>query len=236
MNTSVYIHEYIDIILQGRPKYFEHMTKGFADHLGSDRPLKCFAVWGTLGSTARWPECINLWELKDWAEAAKHFSIEVSHPSMQDPKLKVWWDEAQKYRSGGYDRMMHAAPYSPTIAQMVANRNIVGSQVFYHERISVTPGQAKSYLSMLEQEWLPVANALGLHLVAALRTAMRNDSECIVIWALRTWDDWGRLEEALEHDPRVAVWRRRTQGVALDWISHLMVSAPLSPTNTGKPI
>lgn len=236
MNTNVYIHEYIDIILQGRPKYFEHMTKGFAEHLGSDRPLKCFAVWGTLGSTARWPECINLWELQGWADAAKHFSIEVSHPSMQDPKLKVWWDEAQKYRSGGYDRMMIPAGYSPTIAQMCANKKITGSQVFYHERISIAPGQAKSYLSMLEQEWLPVANSLGLTLVAAMRTAMRNESECIIVWALRTWEDWGKLEEAYEHDPRVAVWRRRTQGLALDWTNHLMVSAPLSPTNTGKPL
>jgi hypothetical protein len=234
MNQCVYLHEYIDIILQGRAKYFHHMTQGFWDALAGDRPLKCFSVWGTLGSTGRWPECINLWELDNWDEAARHFHIEVNHPTMQDPKLKVWWDEAQKYRSGGFDRLALPAPYSPTLAQMCADKSVVGAKVFYHERINITPGQAKSYLSMMEQEWLPVAKSLGMSLVAALRPVMRNDSECIVIWALREWQDWANLEKALENDPRVAVWRRRTQGVALDWLNHLMVSAPLSPTQTGK--
>ena len=117
---------------------------------------------------------------------------------------------------------------------MMANNDIVGSKVFYHERINIVPGQAKSYLSMLEQEWIPVAKDLGLHLVGAYRTAMRNDSECFAIWAMREWKDWANYEKAQERDARVAQWRRRTQGVAVDWTSHLMISAPLSPTNTGK--
>jgi hypothetical protein len=87
---------------------------------------------------------------------------------------------------------------------------------------------------MLGEEWLPVAETLGLHLVGAYRTAMRNDSECIVIWAIRDWDTWADVEIAYEKDPRVAVWRRRTAGVAIDWLNTLMVSAPLSTTQTGQ--
>jgi hypothetical protein len=234
MNENVYIHEYIDIILQGRPKYFEHMTKGWAEGFGPERPMKCFAVWGTLGSTARWPECINIWELPGWKGMAKNFAIEVNHPSMQDPKLKIWWDEAQKYRSGGFDRLLIPAGYSPTVDEFCKNPNVVGAQVFYHERIQIQPGQAKTYLSMMEQEWLPVANKLGMHLVGAFRTAMRNESECIVVWAIPKWEGWADVEIAYENDARVATWRRRTQGLAIDWLSHLMVSAPLSPTKTGK--
>ena len=234
MNENIYIHEYIDIILQGRPKYFEHMTKGWAEGFGAERPMKCFGVWGTLGSTARWPECVNLWEMPGWEGAARNFGIEVSHPSMQDPKLKAWWDVAQNYRSGGFDRLLIPAGYSPTADEFCKDKNIVGAKVFYHERIQITPGQAKSYLSMLEQEWLPVANALGMHLVGAFRTAMRNDSECIVVWAIPQWLDWAKVEVAYENDARVAAWRHRTQGIAIDWLNHLMVSAPLSPSQTGK--
>lgn len=234
MNECIYIHEYIDIILQGRPNYMHHMTKGWADGFGKERPMKCYAVWGTLGSTARWPECINIWECPSWDGIAENFGIEVGHPSMQDPSLKIWWDEAQKYRSGGFDRLLIPAPYSPTVDQFCKDKNVVGAKVYYHERIQIAPGQAKTYLSMLEQEWVPVAKDLGLHLVGAFRTAMRNDSECFVIWAMRDWPTWARVEKAYESDPRVAVWRRRTQGLAIDWMNHLLVSAPLSPTQTGK--
>lgn len=232
-NTKVYIHEYIDIILQGRPGYMQHMTAGWGPTGRAERNMYCFGVWGTLGSTARWPEVINMWELDGWEGLAASFAHETSHPSMQDPKLKAWWDEAQKYRSGGYDRLLIPAPWSPTIEEY-CKTDIVGSKVFYHERIHVAPRKAKAYLEMLRQEWLPVAESLGLKLLGAFRTAMRNDSECIVIWGIREWEQWAKVEIAYETDPRVAKWRDRTDGIAIDWVSHLMCSAPLSPTQTGK--
>ncbi len=233
MNTNVYIHEYIDIILQGRPQYFEHMTTGWSRGM-AERSMKCFGVWGTFGSTAAWPEVINMWELPGWEGMARNFKIETNHPSMQNPELKKWWDEAQKLRSGGYDRLMVPAPYSPTAAQMAANKRIVGSRVFYHERIDTVPGMARTYLSMLEQEWIPVARELGMELTGAFRTALRNDSECVVIWAIREWEDWADIQIANETSEKVAAWRRKTDGIAIDWMSHCMTSAPASPTHTGK--
>ena len=109
MNNKVYIHEYIDIILQGRPAYMHHMTKGWGSK-GRDpkRNMLMVGVWGTLGSTARWPEVINLWEHDGWHGIAKCFKHETGNPLMQDPELKIWWDEAQKYRSGGFDRILIA--------------------------------------------------------------------------------------------------------------------------------
>jgi hypothetical protein len=233
MNEKIYLHEIIDIILQGRPKYFHHMTTVWGPVGRKERNMLCVGVWGTLGSTARWPEVINLWEFDGWDGIAANFAHEVGGPTMQDPNLKVWWDEAQKYRSGGFDRLLIPAPYCPTVADICKDGNIVGAKVFYHERIAIQPGQAKGYLSAVEQEWRPVAKELGLHLTGAYRTAMRNDSECILIWAIRDWPAWARVEKAYESDPRVAVWRRRTQGLALDWFNSLMISAPASTTQTG---
>ena len=234
MNNKVYIHEYIDIILQGRPAYMNHMTKGWGSK-GRDpkRNMLMVGVWGTLGSTARWPEVINLWEHDGWHGIAKGFKHETGNPLMQDPELKIWWDEAQKYRSGGFDRILVPAPYSPMVAQIEKDKDIVGSEVFYHERISVRPGKAKEYLAMMEYEWLPWAKSIGLHLVGAYRTAMRNDSEVICIWAMRDWETWAEVEIAYESDAIVKAWRTRTEGIAIDWLNHLMVSAPLSPTRTG---
>lgn len=234
MNDKVYIHEYIDIILQGRPAYMNHMTQGWGRGFGKHRPMKCFGVWGTLGSTARWPECINMWELDGWDGMAANFAIEISNPTMQEPALKEWWDEAQKYRSGGFDRLIVPTKNSLTVDEMCKDKAIIGAEVFYHERVQVVPRKAKSYLSMVEQEWVPVAKELGLNYVGGYRTAMRNDSEVFLIWAIRTWKQWGQYEMAVENDPRVEKWRDRTDGTAIDWISHLMCSAPLSPTRTGQ--
>ena len=88
MNNKVYIHEYIDIILQGRPAYMHHMTKGWGSK-GRDpkRNMLMVGVWGTLGSTARWPEVINLWEHDGWHGIAKCFKHETGNPLMQDPEL-----------------------------------------------------------------------------------------------------------------------------------------------------
>ncbi len=232
MNNKVYLHEIVDIILQGRPKYMDHMTVGWGPTGREERGMSCVGVWGTLGSTARWPEVTNLWEFDSWDAMAASYGFEANAPGMQDAKLKVWWDEAQKYRSGGFDRILRPAPYSPTLAEITKNKNIIGAKVFYHERITIRPGQARTYLDMLE-EWVPVAKTLGMHLMGAYRSTMRNDSECIVIWAIREWADWAKVEIAMDSDPRVAAWRRRTTGVALDWFSHLMVSAPHSTTKTG---
>jgi hypothetical protein len=57
---------------------------------------------------------MHLWHHDQSSEGgvAKNFGIEVGHPSMQDPKLKIWWDEAQNYRSGGFDRLVIPASYS----------------------------------------------------------------------------------------------------------------------------
>ena len=100
--------------------------------------------------------------------------------------------------------------------------------------IKVTPGQAKSYLSMVEQEWMPVAQEMGLNMAGAYRTAMRNDSEVFLIWAIKDWKTWAAVEKEYDGSARVAQWRHRTQGLALDWKNFLMCSAPLSPTQTGK--
>jgi hypothetical protein len=176
---------------------------------------------------------VNLWELEGWKDLARNFAHENDGPNMQDPVLKAWWEEAVKLRRGGVDRLMIPAPYSPTVDENCA-KDIVGAKVFYHEHIQITPRKAKLYLSMLEQEWLPIATSLGLNLLGAFRTAMRNDSEVIVVWAIKDWDTWAEVEIAYERDPRVAKCRDRTDGIVVDWVNHLMCSAPLSPTKTGK--
>src|SRR5207248_2228084 len=98
-----------------------------------ERNMKCFGVWATVGSTERWPETMNIWELDGWQGMANNFRIEFNNPKHQDPSLETWWAEAANFRSGGYDRLLKPAAYSPTIDELVERK--VGGEVFYHECI-----------------------------------------------------------------------------------------------------
>ena len=231
-NPKIYIHELIEITGQNRARYMHHMTANWGPIGREERNLLCVGVWATVGSTERWPETVNLWEIEGWSGLAANFRHEFSHPTLQDPALAKWWAEAASYRRGGYDRVLVPAPYSPTLEEAMAQG--IGGEVYYHELVSITPGRARDYLAALEQEWLPVAGRIGLRLLGAYRTAMVNDSEAVVIWAIDTWEAWAAAQEALDDDPGVAGWRERVHGLVIDWRGKLLVDSPLNPLKTGK--
>src|SRR2546421_12166527 len=97
----VYIHEFVDITGHNRARYFQHITANWSPIGQKERNQRCFGVWGTVGSTGRWPEVINLWEYDNWAHLAENFRIEFSHPTLQDPSLTSWWAAAEGFRRGG---------------------------------------------------------------------------------------------------------------------------------------
>jgi hypothetical protein len=230
-NPKIYIHELIEIRGQSRAEYMHHMTANWGPIGREERRMLCVGVWATVGSTERWPETVNLWELDGWSGLAANFRHEFSHPTLQDPALARWWAEAANYRRGGFDRLLVPAPYTPTLTEAMAAG--IGGEVYYHEVVSVAPGRAREYLSLLEDAWLPIAGRIGLRLLGAYRTAMVNDSEVVAIWAIDTWEAWAAAQAALDDDAEVAQWRRRTSGLALDWRGKLIVDSPLNPLKTG---
>jgi hypothetical protein len=232
-NDKVYIHEFIDIIGQNRAKYMEHMTAGWGETARVERNMLCAGVWGTVGSTGAWPETVNLWELEGWQGLADNFGYEVKHPGMQDPALTEWWAKAAPLRRGGFDRILRPTQYSPTIEGVLA-AGMVGSELYMHEVVKLVPGTVDRYLGLLEQEFLPVGERIGLKLFGAYRNALVHGSEAIVIWAVDTWDRWAEIETAYEQDGEIAKWKSGGEGVVIDWERKVMVDSPLNPTRTGK--
>lgn len=231
MNSKVYIHEFIDIIGQGRARYMHHMTANWSPIGREERGQLCYGVWGTVGSTGRWPEVVNLWEEPGWEGLARNFARETGHPTLQDPSLAAWWTEAAKYRSGGRDRLLVPAPWIRTIEQLCAD-GVRG--VFYaHELVQVVPGSASTCLELVRDVAVPEYAEFGLELVGAFRTALRNDSECLLLWAIPAHEQWAAFEAAWQRDglPR---WRQAIDGVAIDWRRTLLVDAPLSPLRIGR--
>lgn len=236
MNQKLYIHELIDIRGHARAKYMHHMTANWSPIGREERGQLCFGVWGTVGSTGRWPEVVNLWEEEGWHGLARNLARETGHAGLQDPSLAAWWAEAAKYRRGGFDRILVPAPWSPTIDELNA-RGVRG--VFYaHELVQVVPGSARAYLERVREVAMPAHAALGLALVGAFRTAMRNDSECLLLWAVPSAEHWAAYETARDGagdaGEKMGHWHEASRDIALDWQRTLLVDAPLCPLRTGR--
>jgi hypothetical protein len=232
VNDNVYIHEFIDIIGHNRANYMHHMTANFSPMAQEDRGQLCFGVWGIVGTTRGWPEVLNLWEEQGFDGLATSFRHEFNHTTLQDPKLAKWWAEAANYRRHGDDRVLVPAPWSPTITELVEAG--VKGETYAHEQIRVPMGTAREFLEIVAAEAVPVYEELGWKLCGAWETAMVNESECFLHWAIPNWESWAESEHAERRDGALHRWRRRTYELTEEWHRFLVVDAPLSPMRIGR--
>lgn len=232
MNQKVYIHEFIDILGQNRARYMHHMTANWSPIGQRERGQKCFGVWGTVGSTGRWPEVVNLWEEEGWEGLARNFAYETLHPGMQDPSLREWWKVAAQLRRGGVDQILVPAPWSPTIDELTSEG--VRGDFYAHELVRVQPGRAADFLEEVRDKAIAAHAELGLRLIGAFRAAMGNDSKCLLLWAIPTHREWAALERAVEADGAIGVWRRCARDRVLDWERILLVDAPTASLRLGR--
>jgi hypothetical protein len=235
----IWLHETIDIIGANRAAYNHHMTANFGATARIERGLLCVGVFSTVGSTERWPQTMNLWEFTgSWDGVARNFEHEFSRPSHQDASLEPWWAEAAGLRSGGYDRLLVAAPWSPSLDALLAERHASDQPAacHYHELVSLEPGSAPAFLDLVRTLRVPLAERFGWSLLGAFRTAMVNDSEAVLVWTVPGWSQWAAWEAAQspDADPEVATWRQATAHVVRDWRSKLMVASALSAVSTGE--
>jgi hypothetical protein len=231
-SPRVYIHEFVDIIGHNRASYFQHITANWSPIGQAERRQKCFGIWGTVGSTARWPEVINLWEYDDWSHLGFNFQVEFDHPTLQDPALADWWAAAASFRSGGFDRILVAADYSPSIDDLCA-RGVHG-HLYAHEMITCPPGGATRYLEALQATGLEAHAQHGAELVGAFRTAMVDDREVILLWAFPNWQAWADFELGYDTAANMHEWRTQARSLSTELRRFLMVDAPLSPLRTGR--
>jgi hypothetical protein len=79
-----------------------------------------------------------------------------------------------------------------------------------------------------------VYEEFGWKLCGAWETAMVNESECFLHWAIPTWESWAETEKAERMDGALRRWRKRTYELTEKWHRFLVVDAPLSPMRIGR--
>jgi hypothetical protein len=231
-NTSAYIHEFIDIRGTHRADYMHHMTANWSPNAQEDRNQRCFGVWGALGSAGHWPQVCNIWEEDGLAGLADSFAGEAVGAGMQDRKLEKWWAKAAEFRRGGFDRILLPAPWMPTIGEQLDDD--VRAEVFAHEILRCRPGSARNLLELAREQAAPAYDPFGWRLVGAWSTAMRDDDEAVLLWALPSWQAWAEAEGVQSSDSGIIGWRTSARFTVTDWHRILMVAAPLCPFRTGR--
>jgi hypothetical protein len=127
----------------------------------------------------------------------------------------------------GRGRVLIAAPGLPS---PVPQRAMTAACV-YQETVTVHPGAARRYLELVAEHRLALAELFGWELLGGFRTALVNDSEALLLWALPDWSAWARWEVAQESDPNVSIWRGHVHGVVRDWHDTVLVPASLEPAS-----
>ncbi len=209
-----------------------HMTANWCPTARDERDMLCFGVWGTVGSTGRWPEVVNLWELNGWDGLVANFAHELASPSLQDPALAKWWAVAAELRRGGFDRM--SCPNRGARRSRSSPERACAGVVYAHEIVRVPIGTVRAFLETLAD----VGRARARAARAALRRRVpRRDDQrhrgdrdlgaSVVGSVGRLRAGLGRFRSSRRGGPGSSTLNADVQRT-------LLVDAPLSPMRTGR--
>ena len=232
VSGKVYIHELIDIIGHNRARYLHHMTANWCPVAREERNQLCLGVWATLGSTGRWPEVVNMWELDGWDGLAANFAHETAGGRDQDPSLAEWWAAARRCAAAastasscprlGPDRWSS----SPPTACAARCTPTSCSRSRRDERRAARRGRARGPRrpcgASVSSRWVPTRwpwPTTPRHCSCGRSPTGRRGSPT---------SGRGRPTAPL------APWRKTLLGLGASWRRQLLIDSPLNPLRTGR--
>lgn len=225
MDRPLYLHEVVDIEGRGAAPYMAHVVDFDADAV-ADRSLALAGTWEVVGTTGRWPQVVNLWQIVDGWDGWKRLARRTNIAKVANTDLGGWWGEALRHRSGGVDRLLASAPGAPDpVAESSAGRR---GEVALHELSGVRPGAGPDYLAAVSEQWAPLAGELGLHLVGAFEVLM-TDTAVVTFWVADLAAHTAVLRAFAEGDHPAAAWAVARRQWCTAWREELMTPGPASP-------
>jgi len=208
----LYLHETIDIIADGQQSYLDTVAKEWAPRSERRGVSRLVGTWKVVGSTDRWPRVVNLWEMDGWEQFAE--SLERQHlPEKRDPDLATWWRKATQWRSGGFDRILEPASYSPTRGDLEARKLV--AWVCVQVVVRLRPGTRRGYLEALGSVLRPALEDRGITLMGAYAVPMRSD-EALILWAAPDFRTLCRVYAARSTDGALRAWNARVTALRRD--------------------
>jgi len=197
VNPHIYVHE-VMYTVPGREEAYMASVMSIRDDPGrADRQTHgALGQFRSVDTSGSWPGVINIWE-EDWDALADDLAAQF-HAAQRDVALEQWWNRNIHLRTGGYDRVLVPAAYSPTKREL-SDRGFTG-EVFVHEIIQLPFDEADHYLDQVEHLLLPGLARHGVELVGAFNVAMRPRQVLTIVGAPK-WADLAALFAAMPTDP-----------------------------------
>ena len=215
----LYLHESIDILGAGQDAYVQSVLERAA-HSEAAGISRLVGVFKVIGSTHRWPRVVNLWEMDGWGHWAATLERQFL-PERTDPALAPWWARTAQWRSGGFDRILEPASFSPTRGQIETDE--LSGWVCSQTISRAHPGRTSAVLDAIHAAGEPLGHQ-QLRLVGAWTVPMRSD-EIVEIWIAPTFATLCAWYEARGGDPRWQVENRRRSEFVLESETLWMVPA-----------
>lgn len=204
----LYLHETIDIEGAGQDAYIAAVLQRAAhsESAGISRLVGC---WRAVGSTGRWPQVVNLWEMDGWAHWADGLERQFV-PARRDAHLGPWWGQAAQWRRGGFDRILVPAEGCPTHAELVA----AGHRAWVCEQAILRPraGCVEAALDAVTGSLLPLLARQGLESFGVYAAPMRA-GEIVVMTTAPRFADLCAWYERRDGDPGWCRWHKATLDV-----------------------
>lgn len=207
----LYLHEIIDIVGTGQEQYLETVGER-GRHSEREGISRLMGTWKVIGSTHRWPRVVNLWEMDGWGQWARTLERQFL-PGKVDAALAPWWAKATEWRSGGFDRILEPAAYSPTRDQLRAGG--LRAWVCVHTIARTHPGRREGYLTAVGETLQPLLARHGCALMGAYAVPMRSD-EVVILWAAPDFRHLCALSEGWEADPALRAWSARSGSLCIE--------------------
>lgn len=151
----------------------------------------------------RYNEHFALWEIDDWATLDR---IQEFHE--KDPWMEIWKMESVLYRTDWVRRVLEPAPFSPTLEE-IKEDNKYRAMMYLYSLSRILPGKVTDYMSSIETEMIPMAEAWGRTLVGCYKTVAghADSNEVIEIWATgNTNAEYGAIRDVAQKDPSLKRW------------------------------
>jgi len=234
----LYLYEVVDIIGQGQYDYMEHLWKDPVIDMPAMNSLQgSFYICAQGGG--RWPQVINIWDIG--AEGWQSWASNVDRLNLKRRKAYYgdWWDEALKWRTGGFDRVCAGVPGSPSTSD-IRDRGIHGT-LFINEILTVRPGTQLEFLDQVVNQRVELMHDYGAE-ATGLYEVMSNQHEVVMTWATsiaaltqfrQNRDTTHALSDEGSVDERIRHWEQTSAGYVTGGDTHVMT--PLPGTVYGPP-
>lgn len=217
----LYLHEIIDIVGTGQESYLQTVGER-GRHSEREGISRLMGTWKVIGSTNRWPLVVNLWEMDGWGQWAATLERQFL-PGRVDAALAPWWAKATEWRSGGFDRILQPAAYSPTRDQLRAAG--LRAWVCVQTLARTCPGGQAAYLAAVGETLAPLLAARGCTLMGAYAVPMRSD-EVLILWAAPDFRFLCQLSEGWGADAALRTWSERAAAMCAESETMWLVPSP----------